>query len=285
MTRPRKPSGDGSSVPALTRGLDILRLFKRTRPVIAAPDMARELGIPRSTVHRLTQVLESMGFLQRTNGDRDYTLGPAVLTIGFEYLGSLDVVDLAEPLLTRLRDDTGYSAHLVARNGTEIVYLSRYPGRTTISSSIAVGATLPAHATVIGRVLLADLSPEELRTLYAGHPMTRYTDQTPTTIAKLEALLNEDRRRGYVAATSFFEPGLTTVAAPVRDRSGRVTSAISVTALGITIPAEVVDGELKDKVRATADAIAAMLDAPEARIGGRTPGAAALSGRGEAQHV
>jgi len=282
MTRPRKTSGDGSPVPALTRGLDILRLFKRTRPVIGAPEIARELGLPRSTAHRLIQVLESMGFLQRSRGNRDYTLGPAVLTIGFEYLGSLDMVELAEPFLTRLRDETGYSAHLVGRNGTEIVYLSRYPGNSTISSSIAVGATLPAHATVIGRVLLADLSAEELRALYAGHPMTRYTDQTPTTLAKLEALLAEDRDRGYVASTSFFEPGLTTVAAPVRDRTGAVKAAISITALGLTIPADVVHGELKDKVCSAANAISALLDAP-ART---TPRPAPVSARrGEPQHV
>lgn len=269
MSKARTISGGGSPVPALTRGLDILRLFKRARPVIAAPEMARELGIPRSTVHRLTQVLEAMGFLQRTNGGRDYTLGPAVLTIGFEYLGSLDVVGLAEPVLMRLRDDTGYSAHLVTRNGTEIVYLSRYPGRTTISSTISVGATLPAHATVIGRVLLADLPPQDLRPLYPGSSLTRYTDQTPTTLAKLEVLLTEDRRRGYVAGTSFFEPGLTTVAAPVRDRSGRVIAAISVTALGVTIAPEVIHGALKDRVCAAAAAISAMLDAPEARAEAR----------------
>jgi len=264
MSKQRTTSGDGSPVPALTRGLDILRLFKRTRPVITAPEMARELGIPRSTVHRLAQVLETMGFLQRTNGGRDYTLGPAVLTIGFEYLGSLDVVGLAEPVLMRLRDDTGYSAHLVTRNGTEIVYLSRYPGRTTISSSISVGATLPAHATVIGRVLLTDLRPEDLRALYPGPALERYTDQTPVTPAKLEAMLAEDRRRGYVAGTSFFEPGLTTVAAPVRDRSGRIIAAISVTALGLTLPPEVIHGALKDRVCAAAAAISAMLDAPAA---------------------
>lgn len=258
-------SGDGSPVPALTRGLDILRLFKRARPVIGAPEIARELAIPRSTVHRLTQVLEAMGFLQRTNGGRDYTLGPAVLTIGFEYLGSLDVVGLAEPVLMRLRDDTGYSAHLVTRNGREIVYLSRYPGRTTISSSISVGATLPAHATVIGRVLLADLAAHELRTLYPEPALPRYTEQTPTTVTKLEALLVEDRRRGYVAAASFFEPGLTTVAAPVRDRTGRVIAAISVTALGIPIPSDVIHSALKDRVAQAAAAISAMLDAPAAR--------------------
>lgn len=265
MTKSTTASGQGSPVPGLARGLDILRLFKRARPVIGAPEMARELGIPRSTVHRLVQVLEAMGFLQRTNGNRDYTLGPAVLTIGFEYLGSLDMVGLAEPVLARLRDDTGYSTHLVARNGREIVYLSRYPGRSTISSSISVGATLPAHATVIGRALLADLSAQELRALYAGQTMTRYTDQTPTTLLKLEELLTADRRRGYVAETSFFEPGLTTVAAPVRDRTGRVTAAISITALGITIEPAVIHGELKTRVCDAANSISATLDAPADR--------------------
>jgi len=283
MTKSRKSSGDGSPVPALTRGLDILRLFKRTRPVIGAPEIARELGLPRSTAHRLIQVLESMGFLQRALGGRDYTLGPAVLTIGFEFLGSLDMVELAAPFLSRLRDETGYSAHLVVRNGTEIVYLSRYPGNSTVSSSIAVGATLPAHATVIGRVLLADLSAEDVRALYTGQVLTRYTDQTPTTVAKLEALLAEDRRRGYVASTSFFEPGLTTIAAPVRDRMGAVKAAISITALGLTIPAELVHGELKDKVCAAANAISAMLDAPPRPAPHDAPVVAAR--KGEPQHV
>lgn len=269
MSKPQNPSGGGSPVPALTRGLDILRLFKRARPVISAPEMARELGIPRSTVHRLTQVLETMGFLQRTNGGRDYTLGPAVLTIGFEYLGSLDVVGLAEPVLMRLRDDTSYSAHLVTRNGTEIVYLSRYPGRSTISSTISVGATLPAHATVIGRVLLADLPAADLKALYPGPNLPRHTEQTPTTLAKLEAMLAEDRNRGYVASTSFFEPGLTTIAAPVRDKTGQVIAAISITALGITISPDVIHGALKDRVCAAAEAISAMLDAPGASAGAR----------------
>jgi DNA-binding IclR family transcriptional regulator len=209
-------------------------------------------------------VLEAMGFLQRTNGDRDYTLGPAVLTIGFEYLGSLDMVELARPALQRLRDETGYSTHLVTRNGREIIYLSRYPGHTSISSSISVGAALPAHATVIGRALLADLPDEELRALYAGQTMERFTDQTPTSVGELQALLVEDRKRGYVASVSFFEPGVTTVAAPVRDGAGHVSAAISVTAMGVTVPRETLHGVLKDRVRAAADAISTMLDAPRA---------------------
>jgi DNA-binding IclR family transcriptional regulator len=255
-------SGQGSPVPGLSRGLDILRLFKRNRPVIGAPDMARELGIPRSTVHRLTQVLESMGFLQRTNGDRDYTLGPAVLTLGFEYLGSLDIVELARPALTRLRDETGYSTHLCTRQGRDIIYVSRYPGLTAIASMVSVGTTLPAHATVIGRALLFPLSAEQLRALYAGHGLERFTEQTPGTVAELQTLLNEDRKRGYVSGASFFEPGVVTVAAPIHDRAGNVAAAVSVTSIGVPVSREVLHGELKDQVCAAADAISHMLDAP-----------------------
>jgi DNA-binding IclR family transcriptional regulator len=210
----------------------------------------------------LTQVLEAMGFLQRTNGDRDYTLGPAVLTMGFEYIGSLDIVELARPVLIRLRDETGYSAHLVSRHGRDIIYLCRYAGLTSISSSINVGATLPAHATVIGRALIADLPVDELRALYDGQPMERYSEHTPTTLAELQAMLVEDRRRGYVASASFFESGVATVAAPIHDRSGRTVAAISITTNGVQVSRETLHGDLKAKVCAAADAISAMLDGP-----------------------
>ena len=225
--------------------------------------MARALRIPRSTVHRLVQVLVAQGFLQRTNGDRDYTLGPAVLTIGFEYLGSLDIVELARPVLTRLRDATGHSTHLCVLNKREIVYLSRYPGLSTTSSSIGVGTRLPAHATVIGRALLADLTPEELRKLYPANALERFTAKTPTTFAALQGLLIGDAKRGYVAADSFFEPGVTTVAASIRDKSNRVVAAVSVTALGVTIPPAELHGELSKKVMYAADTISMMLDAPK----------------------
>ncbi len=107
------------AVPGLERGLNILRLFSRARRAISAPEMARELGIPRSTVFRLAQTLEAMGFLRRLDNGRDYALGPAVLSLGFEYLGSLDLVELANPVLARLRDQTGCSAHLAIRSGTD----------------------------------------------------------------------------------------------------------------------------------------------------------------------
>lgn len=252
-----------AAVPGLVRGLNILRLFTRARPRVTPPEMARELGIPRSTVHRLVMTLEEMGFLRRVDGGT-YALGPAVLTIGFEYLGSLDIVQLSNPVLARLHGETSFSTHLAVRNGKEIVYLSRHAHRATAISNVTVGTTLPAHGTVMGRVMLADLSPAELRALYGKEPLPRFTEQTPTTLAALEALLGEDRRHGYAVSNSFFERGVTSVAAPVRDRTGRVVAAINVTAVDAMLDPRYLHGELKDRVVAAAAEISAMLGAPAA---------------------
>src|SRR5690348_15611352 len=111
------------TVPGLERGLNILQLFNRTRTVIKPPEIAEELDIPRSTVHRLLQTLEKLAFLKRVETGSSYTLGPAVLTLGFDYLGSLDIVQLSNSVLRELRDQTQGSAHLSVRNGTDIIYL------------------------------------------------------------------------------------------------------------------------------------------------------------------
>ena len=254
----------GEPVPGLARGLKILALFGRARPRVTPPEMARELDIPRSTVHRLVATLEAMGFLRRVDGAGAYELGPAILTIGFEYLGSLDIVQLSEPALAHLHEETGLSAHLAMRNGTEIVYLSRHARRATAFSNVTVGTSLPAHATSMGRMMLADLSPAELRALYGRAPLRAYTDETPTTLAALEVMLIEDRRRGYVIGTSLFERGVTSVAAPVRDRTGRTVAAINVTAVGAVLDRGYLHGELKERVLTAAGEISAMLGAPTA---------------------
>lgn len=259
MTKDRAAS---AAVPGLERGLNILRLYKRARPHITPPEMARELGIPRSTVHRLTSTLEELGFLQRVDGTGLFALGPAVLTIGYEYLASLDIVQLSHPILARLHNETKLSTHLAVRNGTEIVYLSRHANRATAISNVTVGTSLPAHATVMGRIMLADLSAAELHALYGKGPLPAYTDQTPTSLAALEALLIEDRRRGYAVSTAFFERGVTAIAAPIRDRTGAVAAVINVTVVDAAIDPRYLHGELKDRVLAAAAAISALLGAP-----------------------
>jgi DNA-binding IclR family transcriptional regulator len=216
------------NVPGLERGLRMLQLFDRTRKYLTAAEMARALAIPRSTAFRLAQTLEFLGFLAR-DGDR-YHVGPAVLRLGFEYIASLDVAELARPLVERLRDETGLSAQLVIRDGREVVVALKASPSSTFASNVTVGTRLPAHATILGRVLLGDVDDPALKALYTEAALPQTSPHSPRTLAELKRLVREDRERGYAVSESFFEQGISAIAAPVRGESGRIVAAVSITA-------------------------------------------------------
>jgi DNA-binding IclR family transcriptional regulator len=223
---------DKYTVPGLERGLRLLCEFSRHERSLSAPELARRLDVPRSTVFRLLTTLERMGFVERTEGGRDYKLGMAVLRLGFEYLASLELTEIARPLLERLREEIQYSSCLVVRDKRSIVYVAKATMPEPFVSSVNVGTRLPAHATVLGRVLLQDMTLPQLRELYPEEQLKVYSDSTPKTVRDLFNLVQADRERGYVHEEGFLERGICTVAAPVRDHSGNIVAA-----LGITIPA------------------------------------------------
>ena len=246
-------------VPGLERGLRLLAEFSRRARTLSAADLARRLKVPRSTVFRLLATLEMMGFVERTDGGRDYRLGMAVLRLGFEYLASLELTELGRPLLDRLRDDIRYPCNLVVRDGRSIVYVAKSVAPTPFSSSVTVGTRLPAHATVLGRVLLEDLTLAELRQLYPEPQLEVFTPSTPRTVEALFEMVQRDRERGVVLQEAFFEASISTIAAPVRDRTCKVVAA-----LGVTIPASRIDPEqldmMEEKVRDTAGELSRLLD-------------------------
>ncbi len=215
-------------VPGLKRGLEILQLFRKDRPVLRLLDMANEIGLSRSSAFRLAYTLESMGFLERADDGRSYRLASRVLSLGFEYLASVDLVEIARPVLERLRDRTDLSAHLAILEGREIVHLIRVPSRGAMTSNVSVGSRRPAHATPMGRVLLFELSEEQLGKLYRGATLARVTDQTPTTLSALKQVLAADRERGHVVSYGSYVPGGASIAAPVRGPSGAVVAAINI---------------------------------------------------------
>jgi len=215
------------NVPGLERGLRLLQLFDRNHKLLTAAEMARALAIPRSTAFRLAQTLEFLGFLER-DGDR-YRVGPAVLRLGFEYIASLEVTELARPVIERLRDATDLSAQLVIRDGREVVVVLKASPSSTFASNVTVGTRLPAHATILGRVLLGDADDTKLRRLYPESALPRVSPKSPRTLAELKRLVREDHARGYAVSESFFEHGVSAVAAPVRDQSGGIVAAVSVT--------------------------------------------------------
>ena len=227
---------DRYHVPALARGLQLLTQFNREQRELSGAELSRRLGLPRASVFRMLCTLEQAGFLERSPDGINYKLGLGVLRLGFELLASMELTELGRPVIEELRERSGHSAHLVVRDGREVVFVAKVPGRNAMFHSIQVGARLPAHATVLGRVLLADLSPAELAALYQDRTLSAYTPMTPTTLAELSARIAEDRARGYGVSMGGYETGISSIAAPVLDAQGRVVAAVS-----ISMPHERID--------------------------------------------
>jgi DNA-binding IclR family transcriptional regulator len=249
-------------VPGLERGLRILTEFSPREPVLDAPELSRRLGIPRTTVFRLLQTLESLGFLERADRDRNYRLGVAVLRLGFEYLSSLELTDLGLPLIEMLRDETGLTSHIVIRDGRDIVFVAKAQSHAPIFSSVKVnvGTRLPAHATTHGQVLMGDLTLDELRTLFPEPKLERFTPQTPETVEALYERIREDADRGYAVSESSFERGISVVSAPVRNDTGRIVAVITTTVPRPSIDAALLDAGLIDKVRHAAGELSKRLN-------------------------
>ncbi|VVM81909.1 Pca regulon regulatory protein [Pseudomonas fluorescens] len=252
-----KDAQDKYIVPGLERGLLLLCEFSRRNRTLTAPELARRLALPRSTIFRLLTTLETMGFVTRSGNE--YRLGMSVLRLGFEYLASLELTELGQPLLARLCDRLNYPSNLVVRDGRSIVYVAKVSPPSVFSTAVNVGTRLPAHATVLGRILLEDLSLAELRELYPEDHLEQFSPCTPKTVMELFDMVQADRQRGFISGEGFFESAISTVAAPVRDQSGQIVAA-----LGVTIPtpqiAHVNFNELLLQVRRSADELSRLLD-------------------------
>ena len=247
---------DRYTVPALARGLQLLMSFNRDERELSGAELSRRLGLPRASVFRMLQTLEQGGFVERVGDGASYKLGLAVLRLGFEYLASMELTEHGRPVIEALRDLCGYSSHVVVRDHREVVFVAKAPGRSAMFHSIQVGARLPAHATVLGRLLLSDLDMASLVRLYPEQPLPAYTARTPTTLAQLKALIDEDRARGYAVSQGGFETGISTIAAPVFNDRGDVVACVS-----ITVPAQrVQEAELDTLIAQVVDAAAQLTE-------------------------
>ena len=224
------------TVPGLERGLRMLQLFDRKRRLLTGAEMARALAIPRSAAFRLAHTLDdadSFSAMATTTASarRCYELG-------FESIASLDLSDLGRPAVDRLCEESGFPSQLVIRDGREAVVVLKSSPPTALVSNVVVGTRFPAHATILGRVLLSDADDATLAALYPERTLPRLSPRTPRTLADLKRLLLQDRTRGYAISKSFFEQGISAIAAPVKGADGRIVAAVSVTVQRPTLETE-----------------------------------------------
>lgn len=248
-------------MPALRRGLTLLRLLATKAGPVTAASVARELGLPRSTAYHLLSELAAAGFVTHLAEERRYGLGLAAFELGTAYLRHDPVQRLAKPVLRRLIERTGQTAHLGVLHGREILYLVREQPANPYLTVTDVGVRLPAQLPASGLAMLAHLPAAQVRALFPGRDS--FVDRTgrgPATLPALRRVLAECRRRGWAVEDGHITPGYASVAAPVFDHGGHPIAAISTTfphrcALGCarTWP------ELADRTRGAAAELSARL--------------------------
>jgi IclR family pca regulon transcriptional regulator len=223
-----KTAANGRSrdfIQSLQRGLAIIRAFSGERPSMSVSEIAQEIGLTRAAVRRFLITLDELGYVRATNNR--YTLTPQVLELGYSYLSALSLPDIALPRLEQLVAETGEASEASILDHGDIVYVVRVPGPAMMTISVNIGERRPAYATGMGRVMLADLSADELNRFLDTCPLHPILPSTITDAAAFREELARVRRDGYALVDQELEVGLVAVAVPVRDRLGRVRAAIN----------------------------------------------------------
>lgn len=215
---------DGDVVQSLERGLLVIRALGDGAPQTLS-DVARSTGLSRAAARRFLLTLARLGYVHQSGGR--FALSPKVLELGYAYLSSLTLPEVAQPHLERLVERVDESSSISILDGTDIVYVARVPTRRIMSVSISVGTRFPAYATSMGRVLLAGLPDEELAAVLARTDVRPLTGETITAPDRLAEELRATRKRGYALVDQELEVGLRSIAAPIRHASGAVAAAVN----------------------------------------------------------
>lgn len=228
MDKTLDDESDRYLVPGLMRGMQVLGAFTPERQALGLSDIARVIGQSRSATFRTVYTLTHLGYLLHDERTKTYSLGPAVMRLGYGYMANRELVEIAMPELERLRDETDWSTHLGLRDGARVLYMLRAPSRLGMGSIVHVGSRLPAASTTMGRVLLAALDDESVTRIYRDAPPA-VSGGAVLSLPDILTQCERDRSTEVVVQIGNFEAGVASVAAPVRDLSGNVVAAINAT--------------------------------------------------------
>jgi IclR family pca regulon transcriptional regulator len=244
-------------VQSLARGLAVIRAFSSSSPELTLSEVARSCGLTRATARRFLLTLTDLGYVH-TDG-RDFRLSPRVLELGYAYLSSLSLPEVAGSHLKNLTSEVHESSSVSVLDGDDIVYVARVPAKRIMTVNISVGTRFPAYVTSMGRVLLTELDDEKLDSYLSKLDIKRLTTHTVRSKHALRLELDRVRKQGWALVDQELEEGLRSLAAPIRDASGRVVAAVNVSARAAATTVESVRRDLLPPLLATAARIEADL--------------------------
>lgn len=215
-------------IEALARGLEVIAAFEAGRPAMSLTEVATATGLARPTARRILLTLEELGYVR--SGEQGYVLTPRVLELGVAYVRSTGLWDVARPHLEWLSERTDESCSIAQLDGSDIVYVARVSVPKIVSLAVQIGTRFPALQTSLGKVQLAALSPDEVDRVLAEPSRSGLVPRWQPDREERDAELREVRARGWALTDEQLARGIRSVAAPLRDGSGRVIAGINVNA-------------------------------------------------------
>ena len=222
------PSQTAYSVPPVERALKLLHYIGGGARARNLSTVSRDLGINRTTLIRLIHTLLEHRMIEELGEGGGYRLGAGLVSLGAQAIQGRDIVQVCQPILRQLCLGTGMSAHLGVLDGRDVIYLARETPNSHLVSNVRTGSRLAAHASSIGRAILAEYPEAQLRQIFAGAPLATVTNKTPGTIEDIIAQAHRDKADGLAWSQGNFEAGIGSCAAAVFDHTGQVVGGINV---------------------------------------------------------
>jgi IclR family transcriptional regulator, pca regulon regulatory protein len=210
---------------SLARGLLVARAFDRQSPKMRCSEVAAKTGLTRAAVRRYLLTLQALGYFG-ADGDWFYPM-PRILELGYSFISSARLEDFIEPILKRLSDQTGASAHFAVFDKSETLCLGSVFSPKMSGIFIAIGARHPAYAGSMGKVLLSSLSDQALENYLTSVPRAAHTPATLTSAAALRREIIAVRKDGYAINRGELNTGIVGVAVPVRNKHGSVAAVVN----------------------------------------------------------
>ena len=258
----KDPKPSDSYVQSFARGLEVIRSFSASTPQQTLSEVAALTGLTRAGARRILLTLQTLGYVE-TDG-KLFRLSPRILDLGFAYLSSLPIWNLAEPVMEDLVEEVRESSSAAVLDGLDIVYVLRVPTHKIMRTSLGVGSRLPACWTSMGRVLLGGLPDAELEARLQGHLLERFTTHTTKELPALLDRIREARQQGWCLVNQELEEGLISIAAPLTNRAGQTVAALNISGQANRTSAAMMQESLLPALLRAAQTISHMMGAPRA---------------------
>ncbi len=211
------------------KAFELLGLFSERRPQFGLSELARLAGFDKATTRRLLLALSKHGLVEQDPRDKRYRLGPGVLRLARVREATAPLASVAAPLLQRLAECSGETAHLTVLAGALISTVAVEESHRSNRVTMEIGEVLPLHATASGLVALAFAADAVVNALEPGG-LQAYTENTRTSARELRTMIHSARQQGFVVNEGWYEPDVCSVAAPFFDQHRKALGAVAVAA-------------------------------------------------------